>query len=551
MDRLPAESPAAVGAIDGRHSGDLLRLQRLLEHGDGFQLVFALCLSIAYRQRIIDEIAVRHPAATTVDLHEASDPSALLDALRGLAAERQPIHVVDVESWLRRAGAPALQALNYRRESLAAAVRRPLIVWLEPGTIATLAREAPDLWAWRAAVLDFSHLPPQQMAVHQQPIFIGSAERRERERRLAEIAAHLQSVAGPAEPAGPDAELMLEASEIEEELGHPEAAMAHAEAARAIFRRIDDRHGEAWAAGRVADILQACGQLDEALRIRQQEQLPVYERLGDVRSKAVTQGQIADLLQARGQLDEALRIRQQEQLPVYERLSDVRSKAVTQGKIADLLQARGQLDEALRIRQQEQLPVYERLGDVRSKAVTQGQIADLLQARGQLDEALRIRQQEQLPVYERLGDVRSKAVTQGKIADLLQARGQLDEALRIRQQEQLPVYERLGDVRSKSATHFQIATLRLARNEQATQEGLQAIFEDLRQAYEIAVQMRIPDGIAAVGPLFAQILAVGQAFERALGVLAEVDAACAVLGDEGGRQEAAALREHIEAMRGG
>ncbi|WP_165742383.1 CHAT domain-containing protein, partial [Candidatus Thiosymbion oneisti] len=69
-----------------------------------------------------------------------------------------------------------------------------------------------------------------------------------------------------------------------------------------------------------ADRLYRRGQLDEALRIRTQEQLPVYERLGDVRSKAVTQGQIADILQARGQLDEALRIRTQEQLPVYERL---------------------------------------------------------------------------------------------------------------------------------------------------------------------------------------------------------------------------------------
>ena len=84
-------------------------------------------------------------------------------------------------------------------------------------------------------------------------------------------------------------------------------------------------------------------------------------------------GKIADILQARGQLDEALRIRREEELPVYERLGDVRSTAVTMGKIADILQARGQLDEALRIRREEQLPVYERLGDVRSTAVTMGQ----------------------------------------------------------------------------------------------------------------------------------------------------------------------------------
>ena len=65
----------------------------------------------------------------------------------------------------------------------------------------------------------------------------------------------------------------------------------------------------------------------------------MFERLGDVRSKAITMGKIADVLQARGQLDEALRIRQEEELPVYERLGDVRLKAVTMGKIADVLQA--------------------------------------------------------------------------------------------------------------------------------------------------------------------------------------------------------------------
>jgi hypothetical protein len=53
--------------------------------------------------------------------------------------------------------------------------------------------------------------------------------------------------------------------------------------------------------GKIADILQARGQLDEALRIYQEEELPVYERLGDVRAKAITMGKIAGILQARGQ----------------------------------------------------------------------------------------------------------------------------------------------------------------------------------------------------------------------------------------------------------
>jgi len=94
-----------------------------------------------------------------------------------------------------------------------------------------------------------------------------------------------------------------------------------------------------------------------------------------VRDQALTLGKIADVLQARGEIDEALRIRREEQLPVFERLGDVRSRAVTLGYIADVLQDRGEIDEALRIRREEELPVFERLGDVRSRAACRNNIA--------------------------------------------------------------------------------------------------------------------------------------------------------------------------------
>jgi hypothetical protein len=89
----------------------------------------------------------------------------------------------------------------------------------------------------------------------------------------------------------------------------------------------------------------------------------------------VTLGQIADVLMARGELDEALRIRREEELPVYERLKDVRLWAVTQGQIADVLMGRGEFDEALRINREEELPVYERLKDVHELVVVRTKIA--------------------------------------------------------------------------------------------------------------------------------------------------------------------------------
>ncbi len=246
----------------------------------------------------------------------------------------------------------------------------------------------------------------------------------------------------------------------------------------------------ALAMSKIADILQDRGQLDEALRIRREEELPVYERLGDVRGRAVTMGKIADVLRDRGQLDEALRIRREEELPVYERLGDVGLRALTMGKIADILQAHGQLDEALRIYRDEVVPAFERLGDIRSRAVTMGRIADILQARGQLDEALRIRREEEMPVYQRLGDVRERALTMGKIADILQARGQLDEALRIRREEELPVYERLGDVRGRAAARNNMALNLLARMHPGDRDEAAGL---LRLALADAMAMQIPE----------------------------------------------------------
>jgi tetratricopeptide (TPR) repeat protein/predicted phosphohydrolase len=210
----------------------------------------------------------------------------------------------------------------------------------------------------------------------------------------------------------------------------------------------------------------------------------------DEREVALASGVRADILQARGQLDEALRIRRDEEVPVYEKLGDVRSRAVTQGKIADILQARGQLDEALRIRRDEEVPVYEKLGDVRARVITQGQIADILRERGQLDEALRIRRDEQLPVFEKLGDVRSRAIAQGKIADILQARGQLDEALRISRDEEVPVFEKLGDVRSLLVARANLAQLYLQR---AHADDRQRAAELLRMALRDAEALRLPE----------------------------------------------------------
>ena len=114
--------------------------------------------------------------------------------------------------------------------------------------------------------------------------------------------------------------------------GALERALTAAEEKRALAQGRHEERDAALAAGLCADILEARGELEEALRIRREEALPVFERLGDVRSRAVMIGKVADILQARGELEEALRSLRDEVLPAFERLGDVRSRAVKIGR---------------------------------------------------------------------------------------------------------------------------------------------------------------------------------------------------------------------------
>jgi tetratricopeptide (TPR) repeat protein/calcineurin-like phosphoesterase family protein len=277
---------------------------------------------------------------------------------------------------------------------------------------------------------------------------------------------------------------------LTQRLGDPDLALQTAQACVRLAKQLGKETNYAVAHGQIADILQARGDLDEVLRIRREEELPVYTRLGHVRERAMIQGKIADILLTRGELDEALRIQREEILPVFTQLGEVREQAITQSRVADILLARGELDEALRILREEILPVFTRLGEVRERALTQSRVADILLARGELDEALRILREETLPVFTRLGDVHSRAATQGLIAGILRDRGELDEALRIQREEQIPVLTRLGDVRGLLVAR---ANLAMSLAQRGYAEDRPEILTLLKQALTEAERLRLPE----------------------------------------------------------
>ena len=318
------------------HFSDFMRLVKTLRYGTDAQLLIAEFDDVPYRDSLIDRVdSVVVDAgmrAGRLVLAETTHPDfdRLEHELRDLSREYDVLQVTGAESWF---GTARWEAFNVRREAVARGAPLRLILWLTAAPITDLARAAPDLWAWRAGV--FSFRAGGAAVARTLPLRVRARRPlAEATRRIGELRAWLSS-----DPTPPD--------DVRGPL-------------------LDE----------LATLLADIGELDEALRIRREEELPVYEKLGDVRSRAVTLGQIADVLQARGELDEALRIRREEQLPVYEKLGDVHSRAVTLGRIADVLQARGELDEALRM-WREQLPVFERLQDARSLEFARNRIRRL------------------------------------------------------------------------------------------------------------------------------------------------------------------------------
>ena len=487
------------------HSGDILRLRYYLERSrrntSHFQLLICVYADSAYRDRLLAYLDDLGESTARLDL--STESTALPTERIAAAAQGQKcLHVVGIDFLLRTDAQRWLGSLNLQRETLARRCNNTLLLWWPSSALVQLSLEAPDFWAWRSTEFDFHALPlPERPAVVPFDSSFSARSSREladKQRRRSSIEDYLRRVAGTEEEdARLTASLTLELAEISFHLGELERADTEAQRALELYRSVDNRLGVAEAQGQIADILQIRGDLDAALRIREQEELPIYKQLGKVRSLAITQGQIADILQARGDLDAALRIREQEELPVFIRLGDVREAAVTQGKIADILQLRGDLNAALRMFEDEVLPAFVKLGDVRDTAVTQGRIADILRLRGELDAALHVYEQKELPVYLQLGDVRSVADAQGKIADIFQLRGEFDAALRIREEEELPVYIELGDGRSRLIAQTNIAQILLKRRADGDIARAHALLDE---ALTAARAMRIPEAerIAAI-----------------------------------------------------
>ena len=142
---------------EGPPSGtELGRLARAVGHGPDFQIL--IVEAVADEATRMAREAIDH-AAEERGLRVAEvcwDPAADADGLEQLivaaATDADLIHLFGAPDWLTP---QRWQGLNIRRDRLAESARARLVWWLHPRSVAEMATQAPDLWAWRGGVYSF------------------------------------------------------------------------------------------------------------------------------------------------------------------------------------------------------------------------------------------------------------------------------------------------------------------------------------------------------------------------------------------------------------
>jgi tetratricopeptide (TPR) repeat protein len=454
---MTGQQPKAA-TLSERHQQELDALLSMLELSEGtFSLSIAVCNSPALRDRLIDQVRAQRPDVERVDL-----AAGLIDVYGFVKEHAQPgqscgLMVTGLEASVssRDTDNLTLRSLNASRDLWEPQFPRPIVFWLPEYAARELTTEAIDFTRYLSHRFGFTDdafvLPPVDRSLPGASwMMANQLSSSEKRSRIGE----LQSRLAAADRTNP--RILPNLTNWTQELAYLLAMAGETQAAEQVCRDL----------------------------------LPLARSHPDEPASALLWGMIADILQTRGELEEALRIRCVEELPVYERLGYMRGIAILLGKIANILSSLGEYTAALNMLRNESLPLFEQLGDVNGKTIALGKIADILTAQGNLDEALRIRRDEQLPVYEKLGDVRANAVTHGKIAGILTARGDLNEALRIRRDEELPVYEQIGATRDLLVSRTDVALLLLARNAPGDRDEAAEL---LRQALVAAEQMGIPE----------------------------------------------------------
>jgi len=237
-------------------------------------------------------------------------------------------------------------------------------------------------------------------------------------------------------------------------LGEYQRARQALRRARALFRELGDRPGEATARNELAHIDVAQGDYDEA-RAELTRVLALCRELGDRRGEAAARHELAHIDVEQGDYDEA-RVELTRVLALFRELGYRHGEAVTRHALAGIDVEQGSYDEA-RAELTRVLALRRELGDRHGEAATRHALAHIDVEQGDDDEA-RVELTRVLALFRELGDRRSEAIARHALARIDVAQGNDDEA-RVELTGALALFRELGDRASEAVALQHLAEL--------------------------------------------------------------------------------------------
>ncbi|MDC0669782.1 hypothetical protein [Nannocystis radixulma] len=181
---------------------------------------------------------------------------------------------------------------------------------------------------------------------------------------------------------------------------HGNALIKYAEGMR-IFRELGDAYHEAVFQFDIGDVYRYMGELEQALAVFHGLG-STFDRLGHGRVTATVYGRIAVILQEMGRLQEALRVHQEEEIPLLTKLGNLNGLAFAKGNVANIYFRMGDINRALSIYREEVLPAFEARRDFVNATHAKVLFARVLAASGALPQAVTLLR-ECISFYSQIG----------------------------------------------------------------------------------------------------------------------------------------------------
>ena len=156
---------------------ELARLERMLTRAEGFTLAFARVNVPTQRAKLVEAIRAR-VQKKGVEIVEMDLEGAVGDVLTEIKdfLQQQPlptgrddgaapdgtakraVFVYGLERVIPSSAIyhPALALINLKRENFREAIPSPLVFWIPEYALQAIAEGAPDFWAWRSGVYEFT-----------------------------------------------------------------------------------------------------------------------------------------------------------------------------------------------------------------------------------------------------------------------------------------------------------------------------------------------------------------------------------------------------------